>query len=487
MLIAIRNDILYKLLPTSIFNVEHVFVKFTTNNVAFIVCSVDIPPNSPIHIYESFMSAVQTIISTHSDCVFLFCGDFNLPNASWSNDNYGLSYTSVSGTRIHCVPEIFAFHNFFQLNSVSNSSGNILDLVFSNNPNTCISKSDTVVVPSDSYHPAVDLIFTFNHELPSIDNTHNFFDFSKGCYTQICSFLTSFNWLLTITTLDIDSATHALYDALHYCVLNFVPEVKYKPSKFPSWFSRDLKSIVWEKRKKHAKYKSTQCPCDYSKLSTLLAQYKIEYKICHSEFLSRTEIRLNQNPRSFWDFVRKHKSGTGIPNSVSYNDVTSSGPESVPHIFSSYFNSVYLPNFHNHYDHGTPFSHHDLPSDCIFSVDDVDAGLSALKNVKSTGPDGLSGTFLFNIKSALCYPLWLLFRRFMDLGVFLKMLKMSSVTPIFKSGDKSDVKNYRPISILNHIAKLFELLVLRNIQPSVNNILIDEQYGFRPGRSSVSY
>lgn len=198
---------------------------------------------------------------------------------------------------------------------------------------------------------------------------------------------------------DIDSATHALYNALHYRVLHFVPEVKYKPSRFPSWFSRGLKSIVWEKIKKHAKYKSTQCPRDYSEFSTLRAQYKIEYKKCHREFLSRSEKQLNKNPRSFWDFVRKHKSGTGIPNSAFYNDATSSGPESIPHIFSSYFKSVHLPNFHNHYDPGTPFSHYNLPSDCIFSVDDVDVGLSALKNVKSTGPDGLSGTFLFNIKS----------------------------------------------------------------------------------------
>lgn len=179
MLIVIRNDILCKLLPTSIFNVEHVFVKFTTNNVAFIVCSVYIPSNSPIHIYESFMSAVQIIISTHSDCVFLFCGDFNLPDISWLNDNYGLYYASVSGTRIHCVPEIFAFHNFFQLDREPNSFGNILDLVFSKHPNTCISKSDAVAVPSDSYHPALDLIFTFNQEMSSVDNTHNFFDFRK--------------------------------------------------------------------------------------------------------------------------------------------------------------------------------------------------------------------------------------------------------------------------------------------------------------------
>lgn len=50
------------------------------------------------------------------------------------------------------------------------------------------------------------------------------------------------------------------------------------------------------------------------------------------------------------------------------------------------------------------------------------------------------------------------------------------------------MKNYRPIS--SHIAKLIELLVkyygVRNIQPLVNNILIDEQYSFRPGHSSVS-
>lgn len=303
---------------------------------------------------------------------------------------------------------------------------------------------------------------------------------------QICSFLSSYNWLLTITSLDIDSATLALYDALHFCVLNFVPEVEYKPSKFPSWFSRDLKSIVLEKKRKHAQYKSTHCPRDYSDFSTLRAQYKTEYKKCYSAFLSRTENQLNQNPRLFWDFVRKHKSTTEIPNSVFYNDVTSSGPESIPYIFSSYFKSIYVPNFRNNNGPVTHFSHHNLPSDCIFSIKDVEDGLAALKNVKSTGPDGLSGTFLFNIRSALCYPLWLLFRRSMDLGVFPKMLKMSSVTPVFKSGNKSDVKNYRPISILSHIAKLFELLVLRSIQPSVNNILIDEQYGFRPGRSAVS-
>jgi len=34
----------------------------------------------------------------------------------------------------------------------------------------------------------------------------------------------SFNWLETIVSLDVDQATNALYDDLHFCVLNFVPE-----------------------------------------------------------------------------------------------------------------------------------------------------------------------------------------------------------------------------------------------------------------------
>jgi hypothetical protein len=63
------------------------------------------------------------------------------------------------------------------------------------------------------------------------------------------------------------------------------------------------------------------------------------------------------------------------------------------------------------------------------------------------------------------------------------MLKISSVTPVFKTGDKTDVNNYRLITIQNHIAKIFELLALKSIQPSVNSILVDEQYGFRPSRS----
>lgn len=60
-LIDISNDVLSELLPTTAYTIEHLFVKFHVQNVTFVVCSVYIPPNSLVHVYESFMSAVQAI------------------------------------------------------------------------------------------------------------------------------------------------------------------------------------------------------------------------------------------------------------------------------------------------------------------------------------------------------------------------------------------------------------------------------------------
>lgn len=72
----------------------------------------------------------------------------------------------------------------------------------------------------------------------------------------------------------------------------------------------------------------------------------------------------------------------------------------------------------------------------------MEDGLAKLKGVKSVGPDGFSGNFLYNIRSALCFLLWLLFRKSLDSGIYPEVLKLSSITPVFKSGDISDVNNY---------------------------------------------
>ena len=73
-----------------------------------------------------------------------------------------------------------------------------------------------------------------------------------------------------------------------------------------------------------------------------------------------------------------------------------------------------------------------------------------------------------------------------ELGVFPNILKISKVIPIYKSGDKQIVNNYRPISLLFPFSKIYKKLIFNRFFkfPDKKSILIPTQYGFRPHHST---
>ena len=66
-------------------------------------------------------------------------------------------------------------------------------------------------------------------------------------------------------------------------------------------------------------------------------------------------------------------------------------------------------------------------------------------------------------------------------GIFPDALKIERIAPVFKSGDKNDVKNYRPISLLPALSKILEKLMLNRLIVFLNkhNVLNKHQHGFR--------
>jgi len=65
-------------------------------------------------------------------------------------------------------------------------------------------------------------------------------------------------------------------------------------------------------------------------------------------------------------------------------------------------------------------------------------------------------------------------------GVFSDIWKQSFVTPIYKSGDKSNVRNYRPITKLSAIPKLFEAIITKKLISLLVNYISPAQHGFLP-------
>ena len=70
-------------------------------------------------------------------------------------------------------------------------------------------------------------------------------------------------------------------------------------------------------------------------------------------------------------------------------------------------------------------------------------------------------------------------------GSFPKALKTAKVTPIHKGGSKLDKTNYRPISLLSSFSKVYEKVMHSRVLEFLdkNDLLFENQFGFRPGRS----
>ena len=104
----------------------------------------------------------------------------------------------------------------------------------------------------------------------------------------------------------------------------------------------------------------------------------------------------------------------------------------------------------------------------------------------STGYDNVPAIVLVKCAVVLCVPLSNLFNLSLSRGVYPSALKYNNLIPIYKKGPKRNVENYRGISIMPVVAKLFERLVNASLRKHIRFLICDEQHGFLAGRSTVT-
>lgn len=76
----------------------------------------------------------------------------------------------------------------------------------------------------------------------------------------------------------------------------------------------------------------------------------------------------------------------------------------------------------------------------------------------------------------------------LETGVVPDDWKAANVTPIFKKGSKSEIGNYRPVSLTSQICKLLEMIIRDSLVEHLdsNSLISASQHGFRRGRSCLS-
>ena len=144
--------------------------------------------------------------------------------------------------------------------------------------------------------------------------------------------------------------------------------------------------------------------------------------------------------------------------------------------------STNLPHFSSYL-----VDHHD----CSFvfnqvSGEEIKNILYKLKPKASTGHDTLSMKLLKGAGSAIAEPLALIINQSFACGIFPRKLKLAKVLPIHKKGDDTIFDNYRPISLLPALSKVFEKVVYYQLYNffTCKNLFYGSQHGFKEAHST---
>ena len=111
--------------------------------------------------------------------------------------------------------------------------------------------------------------------------------------------------------------------------------------------------------------------------------------------------------------------------------------------------------------------------------------LSTLETSKATGLDDIGPRLLKLSSGIITKSITYIVNKCISNGIFPSLWKQAKVNPLFKGGDKDDVNNYRPISILPTLSKLIETFMQIHLMHYLNtfDVLHKFQSGFRSGHS----
>ena len=205
------------------------------------------------------------------------------------------------------------------------------------------------------------------------------------------------------------------------------------------------------------------------------------------------------NMQKIWQGVKQLisvKSSSSIntsPASLNINGKISSDPLSIANCFNQYFSSVAnsvrtkIPpatkHFSSYLNNPNPNSIFLTPCSPL----EIQKLISSFPIKKSSGPHSIPIRILKLISNDISVPLSDIINLSFETGKFPDILKISKVIPIFKKGSPLEPSNYRPISLLSNIEKIFEKLMYSRISNFLDRhqILYFRQYGFRKSHSTT--
>ena len=270
-------------------------------------------------------------------------------------------------------------------------------------------------------------------------------------------------------------------------------DINVKSSKGHAWWDEELEGLRKRKYKRlrllrleHSEIALQQYRQVRNSFKKLVRQKKMIYRLKIKEKLEKCK-----SSAEFWSCIHSIKNPSSCINSINSN--------TWKEYFSILFNSaneldaVHLENVESFMS-----SHNINCAECNgddagthlnrnVTISEVDEVISKLKIGKASGMDGISNECLKQSKNILSPLLSQLFNKILETGEFPNAWCNALIIPIHKSGSVNDPGNYRGISLLSCISKVFTKVLNNRLVSwaTENGKMFEEQGGFTKGRGTI--
>ena len=298
---------------------------------------------------------------------------------------------------------------------------------------------------------------------------------------------------------------HTIKDGLTSCVPSKQVKFNRKKHKISQWITKGILVSINTKDKLYKQIATAK----KQNQSADIIQAKIiifkSYKTILNKVIRTAKRRhyyelfdKSDNTRQTWCNIKKiignKKSTNTYPDSFYINNTQTSNKTEISNKFNEFFASIGT-NLASTISNNNPHAHLQYlakacPNNFVFkpiSTDYVHKIItSKIKGKNSCGMDEISSNLLRYLKDVLINPLAKLINQCLETGIFPDALKIAKVIPLYKKDDNQSLNNYRPISLLPAISKIFERVIFDQIHEhfTTNKLYYDKQYGFRPQHST---
>ena len=290
-----------------------------------------------------------------------------------------------------------------------------------------------------------------------------------------------------------------LFEKLRELLDLYFPKVRQsrKKAKDKDWITNGIKRAIRQKNslfQVQLKYNTKYNVERYKKYRNLLNKI---IKNTQRDYYKNLIKQHNNNCTGLWktlgNIICNRKRETKI-NKLNVNNKILNDPIQIANTMNNYFTNI-GPDLAKKFENCTDkrymkfMGESNKQSMYMFKTNpnEIFKLIKNLKNKKSSGFDEISAKFLKLCAPYVSTPLANIFNASISKGVYPDLLKTARVTPIYKKGVKSDPGNYRPISVLSQVNKVFEKILHKRLYKYLSKfkILYEYQFGFREGHSTT--